>query len=560
MAVAVAPVELPTDRRSYFSTAPGPDIHDPNWIPVLSSARYEPTIPSAEKEALPLTSGSFSLFPNQPQSTSPRPRAPLSHNYSKSSLAPESLASDSRSQNPGDNVEPPLPNIQQTQSEAGGHHRRKTSLGSRSTEEKISVGTETPTGDVVSAPSTEGSASIVGGRPFLRQEQHEDIKSTTTSTSSSKKLPVLPPTSKYNRKPVASMAASIGRPSFVLSLPQTPQESPRISPSVAATTPSTPLVQPVLSPNLLPTELPLPPPPPQPESVPKLQPAKSSASERRQRALHSHPSNISLQSPRDSSSDDAEIPFKPPSLRKPRKSTDSRATSARSTIYDAQMPTPAPTTPLPQLPPEARRPPTRENNASQNSTPALANEPFLPTTPTVRPSEHSEIASFMTEKNTLVFRRFDDVHVRLLLCLQSEISQLEKELSTLGSSTSQGVSAEKMAQTMRVLRELRRVVAEYDHLFTTWSKMQANKASESTTKELKQWLHKPGTNAQAGLGIEMGHDLQWLEENKNDLSSIDFNEKEDMLPKEAPQTHAGPSNSGGPLGFLALFGCGAKRK
>jgi hypothetical protein len=79
----------------------------------------------------------------------------------------------------------------------------------------------------------------------------------------------------------------------------------------------------------------------------------------------------------------------------------------------------------------------------------------------VRASEHPEIASFMTEKNTLVFRRFDDVHVRLLLCLQSEISQLEKELSMLGSSTSQGNSAEKMAQTMRVLRELRRVVAEY---------------------------------------------------------------------------------------------------
>jgi chaperonin GroEL (HSP60 family) len=67
----------------------------------------------------------------------------------------------------------------------------------------------------------------------------------------------------------------------------------------------------------------------------------------------------------------------------------------------------------------------------------------------------------MTEKNTLVFRRFDDVHVRLLLCLQSEISQLEKELPTLESSISQGNSAEKMAQTMRVLRELRRVVAEY---------------------------------------------------------------------------------------------------
>lgn len=460
MAVTIPPVELPTDRRSYLNTAPGPDIHDPNWIPVLDSARYKPPSPSAEKEALPLTPGSFSLFPNQSQSNSPRPRPPLSHNYSKSSLAPESLASDSRSQSPSDNVEP-LPNIQQAQSDAGAHHRRKTSLGSRSTEEKISVGTDTPTGDVVSVPSTEGSASIGEVRPSLRQEQHEDITSTTPSISSSRKPAVLPPTSKYNRKPVASMATSIGRPSFVPSLPQTPQESPRINPSVPVTAPSTPLVQPFSTPKLIPTELPLPPPPPQPDSVPKLQPAKSSASERRQRALHSHPSNISLRSPRNSSSDDAEIPFKPPSVRKPRKSTDSRATSVRSTIYDVQMPTPAPTTPLPQLPPEARRPPTRENNASQNSTPALANEPFLPTTPTVRPSEHSEIASFMTEKNTLVFRRFDDVHVRLLLCLQSEISQLEKELSTLESPTSHGYPAEKMTQKMRVLRELRRVVAEY---------------------------------------------------------------------------------------------------
>jgi len=130
MAVTIPPVELPTDRRSYLNTAPGPDIHDPNWIPVLDSARYKPPSPSAEKEALPLTPGSFSLFPNQSQSNSPRPRPPLSHNYSKSSLAPESLASDSRSQSPSDNVEP-LPNIQQAQSDAGAHRHPYRRCGER---------------------------------------------------------------------------------------------------------------------------------------------------------------------------------------------------------------------------------------------------------------------------------------------------------------------------------------------------------------------------------------------------------------------------------------------
>lgn len=72
------------------------------------------------------------------------------------------------------------------------------------------------------------------------------------------------------------------------------------------------------------------------------------------------------------------------------------------------------------------------------------------------------MASFMTEKNTIVFRRFDDVHVRLLLCLQDEISQLEKELLQLESPTScGGSSAEKMSRKMKVMRELRKVVSEY---------------------------------------------------------------------------------------------------
>ena len=67
----------------------------------------------------------------------------------------------------------------------------------------------------------------------------------------------------------------------------------------------------------------------------------------------------------------------------------------------------------------------------------------------------------MTEKNTVVFRRFDDVHVRLLLCLQDEISQLEKELLKLDSPTSALNPSDKMSQKTKVLRELRKVVSEY---------------------------------------------------------------------------------------------------
>lgn len=79
--------------------------------------------------------------------------------------------------------------------------------------------------------------------------------------------------------------------------------------------------------------------------------------------------------------------------------------------------------------------------------------------------------------------------------------------------------------------------------------MQANKASEATAKELKEWLEKPATSAEAGLGVNTQHDLQWLEHAK-DLSSIDLNEKD---------LASGPSDTGGGW-FAALFGCGGKRK
>lgn len=88
--------------------------------------------------------------------------------------------------------------------------------------------------------------------------------------------------------------------------------------------------------------------------------------------------------------------------------------------------------------------------------------------------------------------------------------------------------------------------------------MQANKASESTTQDLKQWLQRPGTSAGAGLGIDVRQDMQWLEENKNDLSTIDFNEKQEMLKKPVPQPNT--TNNGAAAGFLGWFNCAGRRK
>ena len=472
MAAVAAPVELPTGRRSYYNISTPIDIHDPNWIPVLDGSSYKPQLSPTEKEVFtPQLPATFSLFPSP--SSSPKPRPAFSHNYTKSSLAPESVTSetDSRSQSPQDSIEP-LPSIpssfQSSYNATKGHNRQATSTTTGSNEEKMSVSIETQ-GD--SAPSTEDpeNVSVLDDRASSRQSQPMEqivesmvAPSIRSSMTSMKKSTV--PTSKYNRKPVASITE---RPSLVPSLPQTPQESPRLGPSIPAPSTTAVPTQPLTSPKLPPFELPQY--PDRSASLQaNLQSAKSTASERRQRALHSHPSNVSLRSQRNSSSDDAEIVPKPPSVRsKPRKSTDSRATTPRSTIYES--PTPAPTAPLPQLPPEAhmqsRRPSTTRDNRPQQSTLPLPMEEIMPPPiSSFRPYDHSRVASFMTEKNTVVLRRFDDVHARLLLSLQDEISQLEQELVNLESPTSSGSASEKILAKTRILRELRKVVAEYGKL------------------------------------------------------------------------------------------------
>lgn len=465
MAAAVAPVELPTGRRSYYHKAPAPqDIHDPNWIPVLDGVDFKPLQPSLEKEVASYPPVNFSLFPAQ--ATSPKQRPAISHNYSKSSLAPESVASESdsrSSQRTGDGPAGQEGAAESVRGDGGGedagsgHDKRESSSVVLASE-----GQEGTLTDVDSASSVpdDGVNPSADPRPVKDDPQAApNVMSPTVSTaSSSRRTTVMPPTSKYNRKPVPSIPLTVTRPSAVPSLAQTPHESPHLGATVATGPMLASLTQPVPSPRASPDPV------PSPESTAKVQPTKSSASERRQRALHSHPSNISMRSTAESLPNETQIVPKPPSVRhKALKSTDSRATTSRCTIYDAPTPSPAPTTPLPQLPPQARRASTiREGGAVQKpiQVPAEAHLPS-PATPASKASEHAEMASFMTTKNTVLFRRFDDVHVRLLLCLQDEISQLEKELLRLESPTSSGTQADKTVQRTKILQELRRVVAEY---------------------------------------------------------------------------------------------------
>ena len=78
----------------------------------------------------------------------------------------------------------------------------------------------------------------------------------------------------------------------------------------------------------------------------------------------------------------------------------------------------------------------------------------------------------MTRNKTTIFRRFDDVHVRLLLHLQDEISSLEKQLLDLDrdldldlqTDTKQG---DRIGAKASVMRELRKAMAEYGTFIPT---------------------------------------------------------------------------------------------
>jgi hypothetical protein len=485
MATEIAPIELPTGRRSYIAPArDAPDIHDPNWIPVLNDVDLRKLSEYVEKEHTPQTpTASYSPFPPRAQSPSKQKPLPvIQHSYSKSSLAPESVPSELEAE--------PLPPRTSSRknatpspvvADALSQHLRQTSAEAPSSDGQETV-TSDSVADASTAPSTIGTASLLEEQYYVLPDapvSKEDIQppqimsSRSSIASNWTRTSVAPPTSKYNRKPLPSVGA--GRPPTIKSQATTPRDSPRMTAMPVSTT-SLPLVEPLPSPKILPVEEPTIAPTASGPS-PAIQASKSSASDRRARALNSHPSHPSLHSlaarSRANSNSDEEMTLpRPPSIKhKTRKSTDSRSAS-RNGLFDGQTPTPAPTTPLPQLPPEARtRPSTRDGlgiKVPQTPVEAHVAAPPLPT----RTADHSRMASFMTTRSQIIFRRFDDVHLKLLLCLQDEITQLEQELSILENGAAMG--GDKTSQQLRIMRELRRVVAEYgenliNRVRTWWS-------------------------------------------------------------------------------------------
>ena len=151
----------------------------------------------------------------------------------------------------------------------------------------------------------------------------------------------------------------------------------------------------------------------------------------------------------------------------------------------------------------------------------------------------------MTTSSTLIFRRFDEVHVQLLVHLQDEIAQHERDLQALDSRA----QPDREVKRMKILRELRSLVAEYgksklphispcslspvlisllltDAMLSSWSTMQAQKAKPDTVDSFRRWLDRfNGGNSNSSKSNTSGaqQDLAWLDaaNEKGDLSSIE---------------------------------------
>lgn len=491
-----SPIELPTKRHSFQNPRPDADvdIHDPQWIPILNPVA-EPR-QHIEKELSPYSTSPFSPFSNHAAQ-----RPSQSHTYTRSSLAPESIpattdtsATPSHEQAPDVPPLPPLPPSPTKFELPAGRptseyfQHKSVVLPSRDEVKDESTDTEGTT-ESSGDQSTVGTASLldeqtysIPGQPLSAKDAspkddaamlpplplsaHSSFSSLRKAATPTAAVPIVP-TSKYSRKPVPGRNSTPLASPRISSVSPIPHEQAQPLPVRVSSVSPIPHEQ-VQSPHTIPS--------PNIHSQKQstvlaksplsttLQTSKSSASQRRQRALNSHPSNNSLASRRNSSSSDQDVPVVPapapqprsrPSSHRGRKSTDSRIN--RNPSFTSLAPTPAPTTPLPQLPPHAL--------TSDTETDIMPKTPQAAYIPTEKESgskssvDHSQLASFMTTNQTIIFRRFDDVHVQLLLCLQDEISDLERRLNELdGASMTRN---ERTAERMQVIRELRRVVTEY---------------------------------------------------------------------------------------------------
>lgn len=429
--------ELPTNRQSRHYDRPVYDVHDPNYIPVLSS--------TAEIR-VDFTKPTFSALPSIPKPhESP---AQIHLKRSKSGSAPETVvhgSSDSiasrRYNVASRNIEP---------QELGKGHAPASVQSIHSTEDD-SASTSGLSSTTASAQLESNVFMIPGNTAPKKEElQGPGVPHSARSSISSVKRPMVP-TSRFSQKQpsLPSIPAAVARnasPRAPFTTPKSTPELPSQSPQI--TTPrSTPVIPipPIPSPEVS-------------QTAHRSQTMKSTASERRARALHSHPYTDPMPSKPSSIVDEAE---EAPLIKQP-PLPDSRPPSIRSrtqSICSSMPATPAPTAPLPDLPPGAKRPPTRERLIEKPSLLSLQQSQPSPLPPSVPEKDHVEMAEFMKKQRTTVFRRFDDVHIRLLLHLQDEITTLEKEL--LESERKGLQEPESLSKRRNIMSELRKALAEY---------------------------------------------------------------------------------------------------
>jgi hypothetical protein len=505
------PVELPTSRNSYQHVETESDIKNPQWIPVLRKLESEYG-PSQEKELSPYTGATFSPMPtysgNSPQQA---PKPSSIHSYSRSSVAPETVELEAVSLPPPVPL-PPIPPIPpqtsrhmnfelpatrptsrylekahitglsgdatvvSTDTETTGDMSRSESNAgtSTTTDDAASVQAQAPVKDetTIQAPPIPKEETPIQAPPIPKEETpiqappipkeetpiqappipNEETRSmyprsTRSSYSSTKKYSIGPPTSKFNRKPAPALPSRITSLQYEATGPP-PSLSSKNTPAHSRT--STPAASPRLEAA-------------QPQPV-NLKPSPSKAS-RKPPSLRLTPSNASFAS--HSSSGNAT----PPVARTPTRETQQpehglRKSSASAEAQQAKSDTKKPTSSLPPaiaVEEECRHSLVEKGEllpVTEKSEPANITKPQIARlAPQARPGPSSGISSFMTANDTVIFRRFDEVHVQLLLCLQDEITQLERELMKLESAII--TRSDRDIERNRVIRELRKVVAEY---------------------------------------------------------------------------------------------------
>ena len=467
MALANSAIELPTNRQSRFYTE-SPNVHDPNYIPVLNGAEIR----------VDFSQPSFSALPSIPTPHITPAQASLKR--SKSGSAPEIVLQTNSSRNDS---------------------RRRTAKSKAADLQELAIAhspidPESSSSDVQSASNTNSDASSHGAAAIL-EEHVFVIPGNTGPKKEEMQFPTVPHSARSSISSVATKKSFVPTSRFNSKQPSLPSLPQNALQSIAQSAQSSRVASPELNrqtsqitlkstalpsipmeeweqPYHTPRSTPLPATPMEEtaafssSSGPRVQAMKSTASERRARALHSHPSNISMNQSTKSQANSVvdetdEIP-----LVKKLSISESRPASTRSrsqSICNSQPQTPAPNTPLPDLPPGAKttRPPTREKPPPTEKTLVASPlpNPFTLPSPNLLTArnEHLEMAEFMTTKKLTIFRRFDEVHVRLLLHLQDEISALEKGLQDV-EEAGPG-RPDDIARKANIMRELRKALAEY---------------------------------------------------------------------------------------------------